>query len=51
MNENVTPVLLEGMKILAKKQPSEPLLVLARFLEEKHKELHKPDVKMEDAVN
>ncbi|KAI5846921.1 hypothetical protein BZA05DRAFT_341218 [Tricharina praecox] len=52
LNENVTPALLEGMTMLAREQPKEPLLALARFLEEKHKELASnddKDVKMEDA--
>lgn len=38
--------------MLAREQPKEPLLALARFLEEKHKELASnddKDVKMEDA--
>ncbi|KAI5841525.1 hypothetical protein DFP73DRAFT_556068 [Morchella snyderi] len=39
LNENVTPVLLEGMKMLAREQPKEPLLALARWLEEQHREL------------
>ncbi|KAL0635672.1 COMPASS (complex proteins associated with Set1p) component [Maublancomyces gigas] len=38
LNENITPVLLEGMKMLAREQPKEPLLALARFLEEMHRE-------------
>jgi hypothetical protein len=49
LNDNVTPALLEGMKMLAREQPKEPLLALAKFLEEKHQELQKDDVKMEDA--
>ena len=52
LNENVTPALLEGMTMLAREQPKEPLLALARFLEEKHQELARAettDVKMEDA--
>jgi COMPASS component SDC1 len=50
LNDNVTPALLEGMKMLAREQPKEPLLALARFLEERHKELEQKgdDVKMED---
>jgi len=40
------------MTMLAREQPKEPLLVLARFLEEKHRELARTssrDVDMEDA--
>ena len=44
LNENVTPVLLEGMKMLAREQPKDPLLVLARFLEEQHREIEKAKV-------
>jgi hypothetical protein len=57
LNDNVTPVLLEGMKMLAREQPKEPLLALARFLEERHREEMQRgekkggDVKMEDAAN
>ncbi|KAG4305919.1 hypothetical protein PORY_000829 [Pneumocystis oryctolagi] len=32
LNENVTPVLLEGMKIIAKERPSNPLQVLGEYL-------------------
>ncbi|TGZ82412.1 hypothetical protein EX30DRAFT_370526 [Ascodesmis nigricans] len=50
LNENVTPALLEGMKMLAREQPKHPLLVLAKFLEERHRELEQDrDVDMEDA--
>ncbi|KAF8534471.1 hypothetical protein BDD12DRAFT_860123 [Trichophaea hybrida] len=51
LNDNVTPALLEGMKMLAREQPKEPLLALARFLEERHREERKGDVKMEDVMN
>jgi len=48
LNDNVTPALLEGMKMLARVQPKDPLLVLAKFLEEQHKELEeKAKVKVE----
>lgn len=45
------------MKMLAREQPKEPLLALARFLEERHREEMQRgekkggDVKMEDAAN
>ncbi|EPY50519.1 dpy-30 domain-containing protein Sdc1 [Schizosaccharomyces cryophilus OY26] len=32
LNENVTPVLLEGMKMLARDRPENPLQVLGQFL-------------------
>ncbi|EPX71556.1 dpy-30 domain-containing protein Sdc1 [Schizosaccharomyces octosporus yFS286] len=32
INENVTPVLLEGMKILARDRPENPLQVLGHYL-------------------
>jgi hypothetical protein len=35
------------MKMLAREQPKEPLLALAKFLEEKHGELEKDKVKVE----
>ena len=35
LNERVVPVLMEGLKMLAREQPADPLLVLARFLEAK----------------
>ncbi|KAL7274704.1 COMPASS (complex proteins associated with Set1p) component [Rhizina undulata] len=47
LNDNVTPILLEGMKMLAREQPKDPLLVLAQFLEEKHNELEQTKVKIE----
>ncbi|KAI5820644.1 hypothetical protein BZA77DRAFT_274323 [Pyronema omphalodes] len=46
LNEQVTPALLEGMKMLASTQPKEPLLALARFLEEWHEK--ERDVVMKD---
>jgi len=58
LNEHVTPTLLDGMKMLAREQPKEPLLALAKFLEERHQEAdawkeaetRKEDVTMEDAA-
>ncbi|KAI5798800.1 hypothetical protein EDC01DRAFT_703998 [Geopyxis carbonaria] len=47
LNEKVTPALLEGMKMLVREQPDDPLLALAKFLEERHREML-DDVKMED---
>lgn len=48
LNDNVTPTLLEGMKMLARVQPKDPLLALAKFLEEQHKEMEeKAKVKIE----
>ncbi|CDO55541.1 similar to Saccharomyces cerevisiae YDR469W SDC1 Subunit of the COMPASS (Set1C) complex [Geotrichum candidum] len=38
LNENVTPALLEGMKLLAKEKPSDPLKVLGQFLIDKSNE-------------
>lgn len=37
LNENVTPVLLEGMKIIAKERPPNPLQVLGEYLISKSK--------------
>ncbi|KTW27872.1 uncharacterized protein T551_02839 [Pneumocystis jirovecii RU7] len=37
LNENVTPVLLEGMKIIAKERPPNPLQVLGEYLINKSK--------------
>lgn len=51
LNDNVTPALLDGMRMLAREQPKEPLLVLAEFLRERHEELAKRDVKMEGVEN
>lgn len=34
--------------MLAREQPKEPLLALARFLEEQHKKASEGDVQMED---
>ncbi|KAI9728789.1 MAG: hypothetical protein M1834_007175 [Cirrosporium novae-zelandiae] len=39
LNEKVTRALLEGMKHLAKEQPSDPLRVLGEYLIQKSKEL------------
>ncbi|KAF8469581.1 Dpy-30 motif-domain-containing protein, partial [Kalaharituber pfeilii] len=36
LNQNVTPYLLEGMKMLAREQPAEPLKVLGEWLIEQH---------------
>ena len=52
LNENVTPAVEEGMRMLARTQPKDPLLVLARFLEKQHKEgLEKAKVKIEGGAN
>ncbi|KAG5513527.1 hypothetical protein PMAC_000959 [Pneumocystis sp. 'macacae'] len=37
LNENITPVLLEGMKIIAKERPPNPLQVLGEYLINKSK--------------
>ncbi|GAD99686.1 COMPASS complex subunit Sdc1, putative [Paecilomyces variotii No. 5] len=39
MNEKIAPYLLEGMKIVVKDQPSDPLRVLGEFLIQKSKEV------------
>ncbi|KAK9479117.1 Dpy-30 motif-domain-containing protein [Lipomyces japonicus] len=38
LNQQVTPVLLEGMKLIARERPDNPLEVLGRFLIERSKE-------------
>lgn len=45
-------MLLEGMKMLAREQPKEPLLALARFLEEMHRESvgGKSNIKLESGM-
>lgn len=49
LNENVTPALLDGMKMLAREQPKEPLLALAKFLEDRHRQIqNEEDVRMDD---
>ncbi|KAI9680962.1 MAG: COMPASS (complex proteins associated with Set1p) component [Trizodia sp. TS-e1964] len=47
LNENVTPVLLEGMKLLAREQPNDPLRVLGEFLLRRQGEL---DLEREEAA-
>ncbi|KTW29268.1 hypothetical protein T552_01223 [Pneumocystis carinii B80] len=37
LNENITPVLLEGMKIIARERPPNPLQVLGEYLISKSK--------------
>ncbi|KAL1977083.1 hypothetical protein VTN31DRAFT_3365 [Thermomyces dupontii] len=39
MNEKIVPYLLEGMKAVAKEQPSNPLRVLGEFLIQKSNEV------------
>ncbi|KAK0730827.1 hypothetical protein B0H67DRAFT_475851 [Lasiosphaeris hirsuta] len=39
LNTKVTGVLLQGMKVLAKEQPSDPLRVLGEFLISRSKEI------------
>ncbi|PLB46023.1 putative COMPASS complex subunit Sdc1 [Aspergillus steynii IBT 23096] len=39
MNERIVPYLLEGMKVVAKEQPSNPLRVLGEFLIQKSSEV------------
>ncbi|KAL1992447.1 hypothetical protein VTN49DRAFT_4479 [Thermomyces lanuginosus] len=39
MNEKIVPYLLEGMKVVAKEQPPNPLRVLGEFLIQKSNEI------------
>ncbi|KAM7221586.1 hypothetical protein V8F06_002977 [Rhypophila decipiens] len=42
INQKVTSVLMQGMKLIAKEQPSDPLRVLGEFLLQRSKELEGP---------
>ncbi|KAJ5134317.1 hypothetical protein N7448_000660 [Penicillium atrosanguineum] len=41
LNEKIVPTLLEGMKTVAKEQPSNPLRVLGEYLIQKSNELER----------